>query len=259
MSISVISEKPTAVLLDLDNTLYEYAPAHEAALEAVRVKSQQLLGVGRAEFDVLFERAKADVKARLGSVASSHSRLLYFQRLIELIGLKTQPLLTLDLEQTYWRSFLAKAQLVEGVHEFLDELQLCGVPRALVTDLTAQIQFRKLIFFKLEESFDFIVTSEEAGVEKPDITPFRVAIEKLGLKDSARGLWVIGDSVERDLAPAKRDLGATTFLIRHAASIGTADNSVDAVIGDFREMTRLVKRLFAELAPKHRVVGGGSK
>ncbi len=255
MSIRAIASRPKVVLLDFDNTLYEYEPAHEAAMSAVRVKGHQLVGVGSREFDRLFERARGEVKGRLGAVASAHSRLLYFQRLIELLGLKTQPLLTLDLEQTYWRSFLGKAALVSGVSEFLDELQLQGVPKALVTDLTAQIQFRKLVYFKLDECFDAVVTSEEAGTEKPDPAPFLLALQKLGVGCQPNEVWMIGDSVEKDLEPAKRHLGATTFLVSHASSVRVAPHAVDGVIRGFEEMTQLVRRLFSGQEPQGKVVG----
>jgi putative hydrolase of the HAD superfamily len=53
-----------------------------------------------------FKDARNEIKKRLGTVASSHSRLLYMQRAIEKLGLGTRILLVLDLEQTYWRTFL---------------------------------------------------------------------------------------------------------------------------------------------------------
>ena len=62
---------------------------------------------------------KRQVKRQLGHTASSHSRLLYFQRGIEMLGRKTQLLITLDLEQTYWRTFLSHCELFPGVRDLL--------------------------------------------------------------------------------------------------------------------------------------------
>ena len=101
--------KPKAIIFDTDNTLYPYEAAHSAAINAVSEKAENILGINKKEFENAYEISKKDIKAKLGATASSHSRLLYFQRTIEHLGLRTRILLTLDLEQTYWRTFLANA------------------------------------------------------------------------------------------------------------------------------------------------------
>ena len=182
---------PAALLLDLDNTLYAYDASHRAALAQVRAKAERLLAIAPRDFDSLFGQARAEVKARLGYTASSHSRLLYFQRLIELAGLRTQVLAALDLEQTYWRSFLAQAHLFDDVLEFLDDIRQLLAPIVIITDLTAQIQFRKIVHFGLDRYIDYVVTSEEAGADKPARAPFELSMEKIG---SIIGpIWMIGD------------------------------------------------------------------
>ena len=42
---------PNAVLIDLDNTIYAYQPAHEKGQNAVREKSILSLGIKHQEFD----------------------------------------------------------------------------------------------------------------------------------------------------------------------------------------------------------------
>jgi putative hydrolase of the HAD superfamily len=51
----------------------------------------------------------------------------------------------LDFEQTYWRTFFSNSVLFDGVKELLDDIRLLGIPAAIVTDLTAQIRFRKVV------------------------------------------------------------------------------------------------------------------
>ena len=100
---------PKAILFDTDNTLYDYYPANILAEKAVCQKAKNLLGIKREIFFKYYNLAKKEVKENLPLNASSHSRLLYFQRMIELLGFKAQLLLALDLEQTFWRTFLANA------------------------------------------------------------------------------------------------------------------------------------------------------
>lgn len=102
---------PEAVIFDTDNTLYPYGPAHKAAMKSVTHKAINTFGVSKQEFLQAFEKSKFEVKDRLGSTASSHSRLLYFQKTIEYLGMGTRIFYTLDFEQTYWRTFLANARL----------------------------------------------------------------------------------------------------------------------------------------------------
>ena len=151
------TQLPDAVLFDTDNTLYPYDPAHYAAQEAVKEKAINTFAISAKDFDSAFQEARKQIKARLGHTASSHSRLLYMQRMLEIMGLGSQVLLALDFEQTYWRTFLSNATLFDDVKELLDDLRLLGIPTAIVTDLTAQIQFRKVVSFGLDRYFNFIV------------------------------------------------------------------------------------------------------
>ena len=64
---------------------------------------------------------------------------------------------------------------------------------ANITDLTAQIQFRKLIYFGLDELFDYVVTSEEAGMDKPHKSAFELAIKKLNCRPEK--IIMIGDDL----------------------------------------------------------------
>jgi putative hydrolase of the HAD superfamily len=233
---------PAAVLLDSDNTLYPYRPAHEAALAATRAKATNVLSIQPQQFDEGYARAREAVKARLGATASSHSRLLYFQRLLELLGLNTQVLLALDLEQTYWRTYLSNARLFEGVTEFLDDLRINGIPTAVVTDLTAQIQFRKIVYLGLDHYLDYVVTSEEAGRDKPDRAPFQLAVDKLQAGDGAT--WMIGDDPLTDVKGARETIDAVTLQKRHGGVVvGDGEARADLVFDDFAELRRLFKRL----------------
>ena len=234
--------RPDAILFDFDNTLYAYEPAHTAGSAAVRAKALRLLGIGELEFDEQLTRARREVKERLGAVGAAHNRLLYFQRLIELCGLKSQLIMSLDLEQTYWRGFLGAARLFPGVRELFDDLRLLGVPAGLVTDLTAQIQFRKLVFFGLEHAFDYVVTSEEAGADKPSPSPYALIARKMGL--DGKRIWMIGDNPDADINGAREALGAVTLQKRHAGV--SVSSGADAVFDDFEELRSLFQSLHGD-------------
>ncbi|GAA4249251.1 HAD-IA family hydrolase [Azospirillum formosense] len=228
---------PEAIVFDTDNNLYYYDAAHEQATEAAERKACKLLGLSRKEFQEAFRVARKEVKERLGKTASSHSRLLYFQRAIEILGMRTQLLATLDIEQTYWRTFLHASTLFPEVREFLLDLRSIGIKTAIVTDLTAQIQFRKIIYFGLDDCFDYVVTSEEAGHDKPHEAPFRLAVDKLGVPPQQ--CWMIGDNPVADVQGG-RGFGMVTLQKRHAGvRIAEGAQAADAVFDEFGELRRL--------------------
>jgi putative hydrolase of the HAD superfamily len=201
--------KPRAILFDLDDTLYGHQRPHARAMDAVRDKVRLTLSVASAPFNDAFALARAEVKRVLGDTASADNRLLYFHKTVELLGLNSQPAIALDLEQTYWRTLMTNARLFPGAEDTLIELRAAGMPLALVTDLTAQVQFRKLIYFGIDRYFDVVVTSEEAGADKVRLKPFKLAMAKLGLQPGDP-VWFIGDS-EPDVVASKRALNAATF------------------------------------------------
>ena len=239
---SKINTLPDAILFDTDNTLYEYSHAHSKAQQAVRNKVSSTFSIDPVEFDKAFKKAREEVKGRLGGTAASHSRLLYLQRVLEIMGLGSQLLLALDFEQTYWRTFLSKAKLFPGVKDLLDDIRLLGVPTAIVTDLTAQIQFRKMVYFGLDHYFDYIVTSEEAGFDKPNEAPFKIAVEKMRPQGSI--IWMIGDNPINDILGARKAINAVTFQKIHAGvELGSGESQPDAEFNNFSDLRKLLTKL----------------
>ena len=238
----LILKKPEAVLFDTDNTLYEYEPANRAAIRNVCNKAIKLLNISEDIFFSTYKQARQDIKCNLDKTASGHSRLLYFQRMIEILGFKAQLLLALDLEQTFWRTFLANAPLFDGVRETLELLQELRIPIGVVTDLTSHIQLRKLTYFGLEDTFDAVVTSEEIGKDKPDERNFILLLNKLNKGQDAL-FWMIGDNPISDISGAK-NLGGITFQKIHKnVQLGKNEYKPDFSFNNYSELFNLIKKL----------------
>ena len=203
---------PKAVLFDLDGTLYNYEYCHDKAMKSIEEAVWHKLNIDQKAFIDLYEQSKKIVKSRLKGTASSHNRLLYFQTMLELLGLKSQISIALELDHLYWAIFLKNCTLYPEVMELLDTLRIQGIKTALVTNQTAQIQFRKLIWLGIDQYFEAVITSEEVGEEKPAAPMFHLALEKLGL-DKEDYVWFIGDEIEGDIEGAKASLTGHTFLV----------------------------------------------
>jgi len=239
----LFASQPSCVLLDLDNTFYEYAPCHVAGMTAAQAVASTLLNMKPSDFLACFSDAQAELKNRLGKTAASHNRLLYFQRAIERAGLSTQPVAALQMEQAYWRAFLNTAVVFDEALEFLDDLRIAGIPTVIVTDLTAQIQLRKIVHFGLDRYVDLVVTSEEVGTDKPAAGNFELALAKLGGVEGV--VWMIGEEPASDIGAARAAVGAVGLQKRHAGVKVFADgpNAPDAVFDTFPELRRLLASL----------------
>jgi putative hydrolase of the HAD superfamily len=87
------------------------------------------------------------------------------------------------MEETYWNTFLENMKLYEASKSFLEKIKKLSIPSCIVIDLTTQIQMKKLIKLGLDSYINYLVTSEEAGVEKPDSKIFELALIHISLKN----------------------------------------------------------------------------
>ncbi len=198
-----------AALLDFDNTLYPYYPAHYHAMDKCAERLEHI-APGQNLSD-LYEAAKAEIHIELHTQAASHSRQLYFQRVFEKLFNKSCLELAIEFEELYWRSFLPAMHVDPVAMKFLNDCKANNIRTCIVTDLTARVQAKKLMHLGLADHIDYLVSSEEAGVEKPDPRIFKLALKKLGL--NASQVIMVGDSPERDIAGAE-GLGIKAFHVQ---------------------------------------------
>ena len=180
------------MVFDLDDTLYEYDVCDAAGRRALFKFASEELGVKSPAFEEAFSKARLNVKERLGPTASSHSRLLYCHETLELIGLRSEPNVALVMEQEYWRNYLLAMELRPGVLDLLQTLRYNDVITAVVTDLTAQIQFRKLYHLDIAKYIDHVVCSEETAQEKASLQPFRLLASRVA-SEALDCVWFVGD------------------------------------------------------------------
>ncbi len=185
-----------AVICDLDETLYAYAPLDREARERVRRLACGELGITEQQYDEAYLFGREETKRQLGDVGASHNRLLYSQKTLEYLGVNPVPL-SLQMYETYWGTFLEKMTLREGVREFLDRMHELGISVMICTDLTAHIQHRKIEALGIGKDISCLVTSEEAGREKPAPEIFELCLKKLGLLPEE--VLFVGDSLEKDV------------------------------------------------------------
>ncbi len=195
-------KKIKGILLDIDNTLYDYESCHEFAMDKCRQWLKNHFNINEDSFNSAFKESRKIINQRLIHTAASHNRLLYFQLTLEKLKINSLDY-SLKLYNCYWDNFLTYINPFQGIEYIFQKYngKIC-----FVTDLTAQIQHRKIARLDLAKYTNYIVTSEESGCEKPSQTIFKLALEKLNLK--AKEVCMIGDNFEKDI------LGAANLCIQ---------------------------------------------
>ena len=190
-----------AVLFDLDNTLYPYAPCNEAgkraALDALRERGYEL---DREAFDDLYATGRREAKRETGTTAASHDRHIYFKRGLDRRVGEPDVASALAAGDAYWNGYLGAMSLCDGVETVFDALATAGTDVAVVTNLTTRVQLRKLVRLGLDDRIDLLVTSEEVGREKPSALPFTTALAELDCRPSEA--LAVGDNPATDIAGA---------------------------------------------------------
>ncbi len=229
-----------AVLFDLDNTLYDYDSAHQKALKAVYKVLKKHINLSFIKFTKLFNLSKAEIHRELSGTASAHNRTLYFQRMIEKTHNTVKPEMILRLYNAYWDTLLKNMKLRKGVLNTLKTLRKKGLKIAVVSDLTTNIQLRKIKHLKISKYIDVLVTSEEAGSEKPHQIMFLLTLKKLGVQP--KEAIMVGDNSITDVEGANAVELDTVLLKRGkmAKSYSEDYRKPKYIIKDIPEVLKII-------------------
>lgn len=190
-----------AVFFDIDGTVYDYESADEKAQQALRDYSFRELEIAPEELDGWIRKARKLADSRTGAnCAATHNRLIRFQCLLELVKKPLFPH-AYNMYDLYWNTMIEAAVLEPGTVELMRDLRKRGTYIGVGTNMTADIQYRKIEKLGIGRWIDGVVTSEEAGVEKPDVKVFWLCAEKAGAKPEE--CVFIGDSLEHDVKGAQ--------------------------------------------------------
>lgn len=189
-----------AVIFDLDDTLYgDFKTCNQLGLEACAAYAESHIGLQREVFlDAVLESKKA-LQKRLFEEPEMHDRVLYMQGALEKLGVSAIRH-SEALHDCYWNALYDNMKLREGVHELLDELRKRGIRTVCCTNMLAAVQMRKLCLLDLAERIDYLVSSEEAGIDKPQAPIFELALKKA--ECSPQEALMVGDNFVHDILGA---------------------------------------------------------
>ncbi|MBR1633844.1 MAG: HAD family hydrolase [Lachnospiraceae bacterium] len=201
-----------AVIFDLDHTLYNFMDCHERADHAVGQYVEDHFGIGYDSYHQKVVAAMRKTEEKIGVInASSHSRTLRYQTFLEEIG---APAIdhAYPMRQLYWNSFYDQMILEPSVERTLAALQETGARILIATDMTCGVQLEKIRILGISRYLDFLVTSEEAGEEKPGKRILDLCVKKAGVPKEE--CVFVGDHPKKDVL-GPMDYGMQGVWCRH--------------------------------------------
>ena len=188
------------LFFDLDRTIYDFDKNNKETLR--QIFANHLIGSrsGNVDFEDFFAvygeiNKSLWLQYKQGQISKERLNSTRFGKTLAAFGIgDIEPELLAD---EYIEISPQKTNVVPGAIEILDYLY----PRYklhLITNGFSEIQYFKIKNCEVEKYFKEVVTSEEAGAQKPDIKIFELAYKKTGARPGES--LIIGDDPDADIA-----------------------------------------------------------
>jgi len=134
------------------------------------------------------------------------SALVFTQAsLLRIIGDSLDLRFRKSMEETEWDFWSAAldVRLIEGVLEVLVDLQSRGIRLGVISNssFAGSTLERELQRHGIRRYFEFVISSADYGIRKPDPIIFEIALARLGI--GAASAWFAGDNVGYDIVGAR--------------------------------------------------------
>ncbi len=193
---------PRAILLDMDDTIFDHALTSRAALQRLRatepiLRRRTLMELWK-EYGRLLEEVHPEVLA--GRMSIDRARTQRFLRLTEFCGGRITEQEAKEFSRRYRSQYRKLRRAVPGAPELLRRLHGRAVI-GIVTNNQVAEQYEKLAYLGIRDSIDFLVVSEGVGVAKPEPRIFEIALERAGA--APKEAVMLGDSWVSDVLGAR--------------------------------------------------------
>jgi HAD superfamily hydrolase (TIGR01509 family) len=198
-------DTPRCVTLDLDDTLWDHRRAQAEVLRSIAAENVAPEAVDSFVDRFHYHNRILWAQYTLGEVDSDEVKQERFARALQDLGAPTgnARAIGVDFLERYGRM----PYLMPGTEKVLDDLS-GRVLIGCITDGFTEVQRCKLATTGIGRHFDFVLTSEEVGVTKPNPAMYAAAVAAAGCP--AGEIVHVGDSFEKDI------VGALAFGMRAA-------------------------------------------
>ncbi|HOW15943.1 HAD family hydrolase [Methanosarcina sp.] len=226
-----------AVLFDMDNTLFDFVAVKLIACREI------LSYLGKEDRNLKKEPAELFKYFLRGTYGfEDYENIRDYMQERNLFTAKGYR----DCCEIYDREKLQNLELYPGVRDTLEELKKIGFRLAIITDADRYHARARLTKVDLLDSFELLVSADMTGTKKPDPAHFLFALDALGLKPEES--LVVGDSIKRDIAPARR-LGLRTAYASYGdwRPAEETEKCFDFQLNAFNDLMRCIYILNSDL------------
>lgn len=172
--------KIKALFTDLDDTLAETRHLYDEAVDLCcsLFNAKTGLNYSQERFRELYLSTQEELKASIPTLAAKHSRTIYFQRMVENLNIDTDYELVYEMNAMYYNYLLNNMKLNPCAEELLKWVKDSGRLVVIVSDGNSDLRVKKIHQLKISKYVDFVVSSEESGMEKPGREPYLLAMKK---------------------------------------------------------------------------------
>ncbi|MBL0388167.1 HAD family hydrolase [Tumebacillus sp. ITR2] len=212
-----------AVLLDLDETLFDHRFSCEAGIEAVRERYPELQQKSLAQLEEEFYHLLNDMHKMVlqGRMTLEEARLERFRLMFLGCGHVLDPGELQKIADLYSHVYSTSRRPVPGALELLHALRAQGIQVVVLTNHMTHVQVDKLEACGLTALVDHLVTSEDVGVQKPDPRIFHHALALCGVEPHEA--MMVGDSWSADILGAQASGIRSVWLNRRRTPIPDAE------------------------------------
>jgi putative hydrolase of the HAD superfamily len=192
-----------AILLDLDETLFDHRHSCEAGLAAVRERYPELQQKSVEQLELEFYHLLNEMHQVVlqGRMTLEEARVERFRLILRGCGLEVDAPELQEVADFYSQVYQAARRPVPGAVEMLTALRAQGITVAVLTNHMTHVQVDKLEACGLLPLIDHLITSEDVGVQKPDPVIFHKALEICGVQP--QDALMVGDSWSADILGAQ--------------------------------------------------------
>ncbi|ATZ80613.1 putative haloacid dehalogenase [Bodo saltans virus] len=186
------------IILDMDNTIYNYDKCNDVAVEKVLKYCESISDKDYNQLYSKYYDIKRLVNSLFSGTAISHDKLLQFKIFVENNewNNKSKIELTMQLYDIYMNEFFENIEPYSMLYIFLKKCIEKNIKVVILTNNLLEIQLRIFNLLQLEKYIENIYTSYEIGYEKPNNNCFNYIIDKYKFEKSE--ICMIGDSRKHD-------------------------------------------------------------
>ncbi|MBK9291247.1 MAG: noncanonical pyrimidine nucleotidase, YjjG family [Bacteroidetes bacterium] len=190
------------IFFDLDNTIWDFEASSNEAFRLMfdHFRLAAIHGLNLTDFSRIYHQHNDALWAlyREGKIQKEDLRSKRFRLTLESFGIFMP-----GLDEQMSDFYLWHAPRIVRLEPYAIEVleYLCPKYRLhLITNGFAEVQYTKVKEAGLEKYFEHIITSEEAGVKKPEPGIFALALQRAGAE--ASNSLMVGDDPEVDVEGA---------------------------------------------------------